>query len=167
MPLDSTIPQETKVSARQIGGKPLAADSALWRVLFPAETLRIDGRVPVENSSKFLLQTRLNPARELVAAAFTPADEASRSAFKTLSDYLIAKKYVVYSSYSYNVVSDQPSVDMAWSSHGATSLKTAHQAKSCTWCRFGRQIDCPSFLKCWMTSNCHNLGRVMSWWACG
>lgn len=92
MPLDSTIPQDTQVFARQIGGKQIQHDSLLWKLLFPSGTLRIDGRVPVENSSKFLLQMRLNPTKQLVAAAFAPSDEASRTTFKTLSDYLVAKK---------------------------------------------------------------------------
>jgi hypothetical protein len=56
MPLDSTIPQETRVVARQTGGRLIPADSALWRTLFPSELLRIDGRVPVDKSSQFLLQ---------------------------------------------------------------------------------------------------------------
>ncbi|KAF5383828.1 hypothetical protein D9615_003631 [Tricholomella constricta] len=91
MPLDSTIPQETPVAARQVGGRPLEHDSALWKTLFPSELLRIDGRVPVENSSKFLLQMRMNASRELIAVAFTPASESSDTGFRILSDFLIAK----------------------------------------------------------------------------
>ncbi|KAJ7898426.1 hypothetical protein B0H13DRAFT_2664550 [Mycena leptocephala] len=49
MPLDSTIPQETPVVARQIGGRTLEFGSLLWKTLFPSELLRIDGRVPVDN----------------------------------------------------------------------------------------------------------------------
>ena len=91
MPLDSTIPQETPVAARQIGGRPIEHDSELWKTLFPSELLRIDGRVPVENSSKFLLQMRMNVAKELVAVAFSPASESNDVGFRILNDFLIAK----------------------------------------------------------------------------
>lgn len=90
MPLDSSIPQETPVLARQMGGRPIEAESPLWKTLFPSDLLRIDGRVPVENSAKFLLQMRMNPTKELVAVAFSPASEGD-SGFKALSDFLIAK----------------------------------------------------------------------------
>ncbi|TFK39798.1 hypothetical protein BDQ12DRAFT_511721 [Crucibulum laeve] len=91
MPLDSTIPQETPVVGRQMGGRHIPHDSLLWKTLFPSELLRIDGRVAVENSSKYLLQMRMNATKELIAATFTPADEGARTPFKVLSDFLIAK----------------------------------------------------------------------------
>ncbi|KAF9266956.1 hypothetical protein L218DRAFT_956046 [Marasmius fiardii PR-910] len=90
MPLDSTLAQETPVLARQMGGRPMEADSLLWKTLFPSELLRIDGRVPVENSAKFLLQMRMNPTKELVAVAFSPVTEGDPE-FQALSDFLIAK----------------------------------------------------------------------------
>lgn len=91
MPLDSTIPQETPVVARQMGGRTLGADSLLWKTLFPSELLRIDGRVPVENSAKFLLQIRMNPAKELIAVAFEPTARGNDTGFRILTDFLIAK----------------------------------------------------------------------------
>ncbi|RDB20911.1 Transcription factor bye1 [Hypsizygus marmoreus] len=91
MPLDSTIPQETPVIARQIGGRHLEHGSALWKTLFPSDLLRIDGRVPVENSCKFLLQMRMNVTKELIAVAFSPASESGDVGFRILSDFLIAK----------------------------------------------------------------------------
>lgn len=91
MPLDSTIPQETPVVARQMGGKSLASDSPLWKTLFPSDLLRIDGRVPVDNSCKFLLQMRMNVTKELIAVAFSPASDSSDAGFRILSDFLIAK----------------------------------------------------------------------------
>ncbi|KAG5654372.1 hypothetical protein H0H81_003830 [Sphagnurus paluster] len=90
LPLDSTIPQETPVVARQIGGRPLEKGSALWKTLFPSSLLRIDGRVPVEDSAKFLLQVRMNAAKELIAVAFSPTSDGE-SGFRILSDFLIAK----------------------------------------------------------------------------
>ncbi|KAJ7577052.1 hypothetical protein C8J56DRAFT_972207 [Mycena floridula] len=91
MPLDSTIPQETPVTARQIGGRKLDGDSALWKALFPSDLLRIDGRVPVDKSSQFLLQVRMNTTKELMAVAFSPASATSDSGFRILTDFLIAK----------------------------------------------------------------------------
>lgn len=91
MPLDSTIPQETPVIARQMGGRPLTAGSPLWGILFPSDLVRIDGRVAVQESGKFLLQNRMNPAKELIAVAFSPSTDAASSGFRILSDFLIAK----------------------------------------------------------------------------
>ena len=90
IPLDSTIPQEIRVVARQMGGRSLPSDSPLWATLFPCELLRIDGRVPVENSSRFLLQMRMNSGKELIGVAFSPRPGAE-SGFTILTDFLIAK----------------------------------------------------------------------------
>lgn len=98
MPLDSTMPQETGIVARQVGGKSLAADSPLWKTLFPSSNLRIDGRVPVEGSAKYLLQMRMNAAKELFSVAFTPSSDASESGFKALSDFLTTKRYYLHTS---------------------------------------------------------------------
>lgn len=91
MPLDSSIPQEVAVTARQIGGRALGHDSVLWRTLFPAEHLRIDGRVPVDKSAEYLTQSRLNPGRELIAVALAPESEASAANFEALSKFLTSK----------------------------------------------------------------------------
>ncbi|KAF8630111.1 hypothetical protein AX15_003072 [Amanita polypyramis BW_CC] len=90
MPLDSTM-QETVVVARQLGGRPINGTSLLWKTLFPAELLRIDGRVATENSCSFLTQTRLNPTKELIAVAFSPADAQNGQGLKVISDFLIGK----------------------------------------------------------------------------
>jgi hypothetical protein len=92
MPLDSSIPQLARVVARQIGGRILGESSLLWRTLFPSGTLRIDGRVPIENSAQFLLQTRLNAQKELIACAFSP--EGDDGTLQTFSDFLLQKKWV-------------------------------------------------------------------------
>ncbi|KAG9313052.1 hypothetical protein JVU11DRAFT_6492 [Chiua virens] len=89
MPVDTSIPQVAPVVARQVGGRSLGADSPLWRTLFPSDMLRIDGRVPTENSAQFLLQTRLNPQKELIACAFSP--EGADGMLQTFSDFLLHK----------------------------------------------------------------------------
>ena len=91
MPLDSTIPQEVSVTARQMGGRSLGGDSLSWRVLFPADHLRIDGRVQVDKSAQYPTQMRLNPNKELIAVAFSPDSEHSVIPFDTLAKHLIAK----------------------------------------------------------------------------
>ena len=97
MPLDSTLAQEVFLVARQSGGRALGHDSRLWQTLFPSAQLRIDGRVPVDKSAAYLTQTRLNPTKELIAVAFSPAPQTDGTGFQTLIDYLISKGYV-YSS---------------------------------------------------------------------
>jgi SPOC domain len=92
MPLDSTIPQETPVFARQVGGRTIDSGSPLWKTLFPSELLRIDGRVPTDKSSQFLLQMRMTSAKELIAVAFSPASAEGDAGFRILMDFLIAKK---------------------------------------------------------------------------
>jgi hypothetical protein len=92
MPMDSATPRETSITARQVGGRVLEADSYLWRTLFPQELLRIDGRVQVESSVEFLLQMRFNSSKELVAAAFLPNNPESQAGFDALSNFLISKK---------------------------------------------------------------------------
>ncbi|THH17772.1 hypothetical protein EW146_g3089 [Bondarzewia mesenterica] len=91
MPLDSSIPQETHIVARQIGGRPLEQTSALWKTLFPAEALRIEGRVPVDGSAQYLTHSRMNPFKELIAVAFMPTSEADADGFRSVGEFLISK----------------------------------------------------------------------------
>ncbi|KZT09941.1 uncharacterized protein LAESUDRAFT_694467 [Laetiporus sulphureus 93-53] len=93
MPLDSAIPQNVSLNARQTGGRTLEGDSPLWHTLFPSSELRIDGRVPVDKSAQYLTQMRLNPSKELIAVAFSPEPGPSLESpgFNALIDHLIAK----------------------------------------------------------------------------
>ncbi|KAI9431373.1 hypothetical protein H4582DRAFT_1858968 [Lactarius indigo] len=91
MPIDSTVPQELRVDARQIGGRGLASDSPLWRTLFPIDHLRIDGRVAVGSSAQYLLASRLNSAKELIAVAWTPVSDTDMTVLQTLKTFLINK----------------------------------------------------------------------------
>jgi hypothetical protein len=77
--------------ARQIGGRTIEFGSPLWKTLFPSDLLRIDGRVPVDKSAQFLLQTRMNSTRELIAVAFSPGSSGANAGFQILTDFLIAK----------------------------------------------------------------------------
>ncbi|KAG8899364.1 hypothetical protein FRB99_006764, partial [Tulasnella sp. 403] len=90
MPLDPTSALITAVVARQIGGRELGTSASVWRRLFTHPTARIDGRVPVESSTKYLVDTRLNPSKELIAVSMTPTD-ADDAEFKKLLEFLIRK----------------------------------------------------------------------------
>ena len=96
MPLDSSVPQETTLVARQVAGRALPPNSVLWKTLFPSDQLRIEGRVPVENSVKYLLQMRLNATKELYATAFVPASPTHEEDFKIFSNFLISKRSVFF-----------------------------------------------------------------------
>ncbi|KAF8507951.1 hypothetical protein BU17DRAFT_70975 [Hysterangium stoloniferum] len=64
------------VYARQVGGRPIEPTSPQWSILFTQQLpnqLKIDGRVPVKESAKYMTQNRLNVTRELVAVALTPS----------------------------------------------------------------------------------------------
>jgi hypothetical protein len=93
MPLDSSMPQETPMVARQIAGTPIPAHSLLWKTLFPSDLLRVDGRVPVDGSAKYLTQMRMTTAKELYAVALAPSSEVDEGAFKALGDFLNKKGY--------------------------------------------------------------------------
>ncbi|KAJ7890537.1 hypothetical protein B0H14DRAFT_3081675 [Mycena olivaceomarginata] len=76
MPLDSTIPQETPVVARQIGGRTIEFGSPLWKTLFPLGPAT---------------DRRMNSTRELIAVAFSPGSSGANAGFQILTDFLIAK----------------------------------------------------------------------------
>jgi hypothetical protein len=95
MPVDTMTPDETRVYARQIGGKTIEHDSPLWRTLCPFEQFRIDGRVPVAHSSKYLMESRMAPAKELVAVTFTPESEQALGVLQAISRFLKGKEYAV------------------------------------------------------------------------
>ncbi|KAI6126398.1 hypothetical protein EV401DRAFT_999960 [Pisolithus croceorrhizus] len=89
LPLDSPVAEEARVTARQVGGRNLEANFMLWKTLFTADTLRIEGRVQTEVAAQFLLQMRLNPQKELMACAFLP--EPADAKLQTFIDFLLKK----------------------------------------------------------------------------
>ena len=75
MPLEASSALEPDVICRQVGGQELAPMSGYWQTLFPSTSARIDGRVPTASSAPYLVTTRLNPQKELIAVAFIPESE--------------------------------------------------------------------------------------------
>lgn len=91
MPLDPNPALINKVAVKQVGGRPLGTSPTIWSLLFKGGRALIEGRVPTERSTKYLLTTRLNSSKELVAVLFEPMD-ASKGKFTELIDFLIKKE---------------------------------------------------------------------------
>lgn len=91
MPRDNNAPLAPGVSARQVGGRTLDLNSGLWNALFPSTAARIDGRVPVDKSSPYLVSMRLNSAKELVAVCFVPTSDNERQKYDELISFLLGK----------------------------------------------------------------------------
>ncbi|KAG8949867.1 hypothetical protein FRC04_008170 [Tulasnella sp. 424] len=90
MPNEQDSAWTSMCQARQVGGRNLGTSDFLWKLLFTQPITRIDGRVPVPASTKYLVDTRLNPTKDLVAVALTPMDEGDQE-FAKLNEFLIKK----------------------------------------------------------------------------
>ncbi|KLO12715.1 hypothetical protein SCHPADRAFT_904862 [Schizopora paradoxa] len=91
MPYDANTVITPSVIAKQVGGRTLASSSSAWKSLFPTSDARIDGRVPVPNSSQYLINMRLNATKELIAVCLRPESEEHVKKFDELSDFLVKK----------------------------------------------------------------------------
>jgi hypothetical protein len=91
MPLDPNPPLINTVTVKQTGGRPLGTSQAVWSTLFKNSRALIEGRVPTDRSTKYLLTTRLNSSKELIVVLFEPT-EASKGKFAELFDFLIKKE---------------------------------------------------------------------------
>lgn len=91
MPYDANTSIAPSVTAKQVGGRSLTTSSSAWKALFPTSDARIDGRVPVPNSSQYLINMRLNSAKELVAVCLQPESAEHLAKFNELSDFLVNK----------------------------------------------------------------------------
>lgn len=94
MPLDANTNLTPKVITKQIGGRELEPLSGYWQTLFPHRQARIDGRVPTNTSTQYLVTTRLNPTKELIAVCFTPSTDEDKAMFDELINFLLQKEYV-------------------------------------------------------------------------
>ncbi|KAG8877588.1 hypothetical protein FRB98_006623 [Tulasnella sp. 332] len=90
MPVEPASAWTTTVRARQIGGRNLGDSLATWKKLFTQPITRIDGRVPIANATKYLVDIRFNPSKELVAVALSPISPMDMD-FTQLFDFLIMK----------------------------------------------------------------------------
>ena len=81
------------VQARQVGGRHIENASTQWHILFPphpSHQLKVDGRVPVKESAKYMTQNRMNVTRELIIVALTPM--ANRTEFDDVITFLINRE---------------------------------------------------------------------------
>lgn len=137
--------------ARQVGGRILGHDSDLWKTLFPSDILRIDGRVPTENSSNFLLQMRMNSQKELIACAFSTVE--GNPMLQTFSEFLLNKKYVFYFlTCIVSQISDRQlsSAAMDWCFLGATDQRITTLARNYIWSRCSQAIHCLTSSSSWI-----------------
>lgn len=58
--------------AFQVGGRPLCTASSTWDGLFPTDTLTVVGRLPVKDSTNYLVQSHFAASRELVVLDLFP-----------------------------------------------------------------------------------------------
>lgn len=81
------------VHARQVGGRYIEKASTQWHILFPAHPphqLKVDGRVPVKESAKYMTQNRMNVTRELIIVALTPSD--NRTEYDDVISFLVNRE---------------------------------------------------------------------------
>lgn len=90
MPLDPKPALINKVNVRQVGGRRFGSSPTVWNQLFKSTKAVIDGRVPTDRSTKYLVTTRLNASKELIVVAFETS-EGSPEKFTELFDFLINK----------------------------------------------------------------------------
>jgi hypothetical protein len=79
-----------KVTMRQVGGRPLGSSKTVWNQLLKSSKATIDGRVPVEGAVKYLVSSRMNGSRELIAVALETTEE-SKAKLNQLYDILVKK----------------------------------------------------------------------------
>ncbi|EGG09148.1 uncharacterized protein MELLADRAFT_96419 [Melampsora larici-populina 98AG31] len=58
--------------ATQVGGRPLCTNPSTWERLFPTDTLTVVGRLPVKDSTNYLVQSHFAASRELIVLNLTP-----------------------------------------------------------------------------------------------
>ncbi|OAV96009.1 hypothetical protein PTTG_26495 [Puccinia triticina 1-1 BBBD Race 1] len=58
--------------AIQVGGRPLSPDGVTWSKLIPTDTMAVVGRLPVKDSTNYLVQSHFAPSREVVLLELKP-----------------------------------------------------------------------------------------------
>jgi hypothetical protein len=92
MPSALGRPTIVKVHSHLIAGRPTGfEDPAFWANLFRSDSLIIEGRIPIPASESYLINSRLNSGRELVAVSFTTLERTDRQSYEEICDGLLAK----------------------------------------------------------------------------
>ncbi|KAA1098674.1 hypothetical protein PGTUg99_001197 [Puccinia graminis f. sp. tritici] len=58
--------------AVQVGGRPIGTDGLTWSKLIPTDTMAVAGRLPVKDSTNYLVQSHFAPSRELILLELKP-----------------------------------------------------------------------------------------------
>ncbi len=83
----------TEVASYLIAGRPQNyQDISFWNMIFPRPFIRVDGRVNIDAANSYLLNSRLNPGRELVAVEIVPSNPQSEDKFNEIITMLTTKK---------------------------------------------------------------------------
>jgi SPOC domain len=86
-------PIRCAVDAQLVAGRPPDfREPTFWASLFTSPSLNVEGRVPVPAARNYLLDSRLNSGRELVAVVFEPRQESDRANFDQLVQFLLVKE---------------------------------------------------------------------------
>ncbi|GHJ87750.1 hypothetical protein NliqN6_4152 [Naganishia liquefaciens] len=82
-------PEPLSVHARQAAGPDYSGHPGVWKFLNPKDDITLIGRLPAENSVKYLEQNQLLPNRELIIVSFSASnqDAASRAKFEALFNF--------------------------------------------------------------------------------
>ena len=83
------------MSARLVSGNSAQVASTSWPNLLPHNPIAITGRVPTDKALRYLSDSRLNPTKELIVVAFTPALTAlteQRKAWAEMVEYHINRE---------------------------------------------------------------------------
>ena len=87
-----TMPEYTSahVTARQLAGRPLAADAAVWQRFFPTPERVVEGRLPSQAAIDYLLQVRHSSRNEILLLQLEPGSESPQ--FAKLTAYFADKQ---------------------------------------------------------------------------
>ncbi|ORY29695.1 hypothetical protein BCR39DRAFT_588270 [Naematelia encephala] len=107
-PADAS-PITPKMDARLISARSVQPP---WSLLLPHPTVDITGRVPIKSSLKFLSESRLSPAKELITVAFSLDGDASaeqRARWEHLVEFHLSRdRHALYLPYGQNSASVPP-----------------------------------------------------------
>jgi hypothetical protein len=92
---DPPSPYAPHIEARLASNE---AASVNWGALLPHDPIVVSGRVPTKLSVKFIADSRFNPSRQVVVAAFTADTGASdevKKVWEETIEWYIGREYVV------------------------------------------------------------------------
>ncbi|KAF8323552.1 transcription factor S-II, central domain-containing protein [Cantharellus anzutake] len=93
MPGGDGSTMSTEIASYLIAGRPKGyQDFSFWSSMFPRPFVRVDGRVNIDAANTYLLNSRLNTGRELVAVEMVPSDPQHEATFNEIVAVLTSKR---------------------------------------------------------------------------